>query len=952
MSTNGRSRQSLSDIEQELYDVFNSIPSSYRNQSNDPTIPADALPDVLRQFSQLYGVELLADNEMEMLRMLLATNQGIEVTPQVLLQFIAERTRHSPRESPGKDKNTCVQQHPSPHSSPPSSPVAEDEDVTLHSDRGRELFIHGASSSRSSSRSSGGTSCLPSRPPSVPPKTPVNAPPSAFDTTRRQRTTPLAGAAPSSWTRRPAPASRRKSLDGGSNRALSDTESSFSTSPTSFGRPSVRTRAPSNPTSPHWDPTSPTSSPYPRPHSRTQSQPLNTIGFHYISPDRDRDRNPLSPNPLSPELSFESSFDYPRQGNSMEMFLDGVSSLPLPRASGSADSDSDSEDESSLGLVLDRSAASSTVSLEPFERLDALQKANTELGRKLMEAERTLQVKLQEHDTDLEEMQARLEELKSELTATKREEKELRAKERVSSTQMAALESEIAKQQKGLDNARTAYQSLQKQYQEQCAESERYRNTLRRRDQELKDLQDAAALHALEGQKWARELESYEGRISALEGDLALAQQAHAQLDEQKQENLMLKETIDRMRFEMDEMRNNASGLGGGSGSRGSSQKGSVSKSLGAELLGKMGPQWEMDDEDSDGEEFDPDEEADTEGEDVIQTIITRKMRKRNRAETITERREYADACTQHYSAEYTSTCATQTDPEPSIIRSTFAAQTEKTRISSLSVQTDLEPRPIPRATTNIEIQTDIPAEPEPEPEPVEPPRSPSPLEDEDDAMASSSSTVLPPTPKGELSPLHPHDLPPSYTQVTSHLGPPNPLDLLKKWYSGLTIPIGPIPEGVSEDAIEEWRALKEDLGVECLVIDKIIEASARTGPRPQSRRNRFYNIYNTYVYGSGDPDGADAGGRGGSSFPLNTAKHVLLCMGAWACVYLIMGPYIAAQYTPVGGATYYDRAAWSSFNSMQAPGEGFGHDGTSALWRLVERVGFGAARIAGGWPT
>lgn len=139
---------------------------------------------------------------------------------------------------------------------------------------------------------------------------------------------------------------------------------------------------------------------------------------------------------------------------------------------------------------------------------------------------------------------------------------------------------------------------------------------------------------------------------------------------------------------------------------------------------------------------------------------------------------------------------------------------------------------------------------------------------------------------------------------------------------------------------------------MECLVIDKIIEASARTGPRPQSRRNRFYNIYNTYVYGSGDPDGADAGGRGGSSFPLNTAKHVLLCMGAWACVYLIMGPYIAAQYTPVGGATYYDRAAWSSFNSMQAPGEGFGHDGTSALWRLVERVGFGAARIAGGWPT
>ena len=158
------------------------------------------------------------------------------------------------------------------------------------------------------------------------------------------------------------------------------------------------------------------------------------------------------------------------------------------------------------------------------------------------------------------------------------------------------------------------------------AESERYRNTIRQRNQELKDLQDAATLHALEAQKWTPKLELYKRQIIALKGDLAIAQQAHAQLDEQRQENLMLKETIDRMRFEMDEMQNNASGLGGGAGSRGSSQKGSLSKSLGGELFGKIGPQWGVEDEGSDGEEFEPDE-GDTEGEDVIQTIITRKMR-------------------------------------------------------------------------------------------------------------------------------------------------------------------------------------------------------------------------------------------------------------------------------------------------------------------------------------
>ncbi|KAI6025457.1 hypothetical protein EDC04DRAFT_241236 [Pisolithus marmoratus] len=972
MASHTRSRQSMSDIEQELYDIFKNIHSVRFNQSSEPTISADALPDVIRQFSELYGVELLSDEEMVMLRALLASNPGIEVTPQVLLQFIAERTRNSPRGSPGKDGH--AQPEPQRHSPSiqsddhDSSPDEDGQDRTVHANRGRDPFAHGVSSSRSSSQSSGGTSRIPSRPPSVPPKTPVNAPPpSAFDTSRRQRTTPLAVAAPSSWTRRPLPAGRRRSLDGTSSRASSDTEASFSTSPTSLEPTPVRARAPSNPTSPHSDLSSPSYSSQhflSRPHSRAQSQPLNTIGFHYISPDRDHDRgrNPLSPNPLSPDLSFESSFDYPRRGNGPDSFLDGVSSLPLPRPS-SSDGDSDSEDESSLGLVLDRSAASSTVSLEPFERLDALQKANSELGRKLMEAERTLQIKLNEHDTDLEEMQARLEELKTELTATKREEKELRAKERVSSTQMAALESEIAKLQKSLENARSAYQSLQKQYQEQCAESERYRNTLRRRDQELKDLQDISSLQTLESQKWAREHDSYESRIAALEAELELAQQAHAQLEEQKQENLMLKETIDRMRFEMDEMRSlhGSSGVGAGGGSQGGSHPGSVSKSLGAELLGKMGPHWGMDEDDGSGDEgLEEGEDTEGEEEDVIERIITRKKRKvtgrTNKAETVIETKEYADASTQYHMSEHTSSRGTETIPPIPIYTSVGAVQTDGARLSSSSTQTEAEPALIPKLTTNIEVQTDIAVEPS------SPERAPSPSEDEEEAMTSSSSTVLPPTPKSTLSASphpQPHDLPPAYNQVASQspssTTPTDPRELLKTWHKGLELPISPLPGGIPEDTVEEWRALKEDLGVECSVIDKIIEASTKTGSSSRSR-NRFYNIYNTYVYGvNGSKVAGSSSPSGGDSSPLpflNTAKHFLLYISAFAFVYLIMGPSVAPQYSPVGGATYYDRAAWSSFNSMQAPGEGFGYDGTRGVWNVVERVGVGAARIAGGWPT
>ena len=106
--------------------------------------------------------------------------------------------------------------------------------------------------------------------------------------------------------------------------------------------------------------------------------------------------------------------------------MHSISSLPMPRATN--DSDDDDED-SALGLVLDRSTASSTVSLQPDDRSEALTRVNSDLRRKLMDAEKTLQNRLSEHESELEELQGRLEEMRSELSATKREEKELRSKE-------------------------------------------------------------------------------------------------------------------------------------------------------------------------------------------------------------------------------------------------------------------------------------------------------------------------------------------------------------------------------------------------------------------------------------------------------------------------------------------------------------------------------------------
>jgi predicted RNase H-like nuclease (RuvC/YqgF family) len=133
----------------------------------------------------------------------------------------------------------------------------------------------------------------------------------------------------------------------------------------------------------------------------------------------DRSHSSQSPNDHVPSQLDLSNATY-------EAFQNSISSLPMPRTS---DEDDEDDEDEVLGLVMDRSAASSVISMEPNERLEILQKANHELSKKLIENERTLQNKLNDHELELEEMEQKLEETRAELTAAKREEKELRGKE-------------------------------------------------------------------------------------------------------------------------------------------------------------------------------------------------------------------------------------------------------------------------------------------------------------------------------------------------------------------------------------------------------------------------------------------------------------------------------------------------------------------------------------------
>lgn len=368
-------------------------------------MPADALVDIFSSLSDSLSLgdePLMSGEEVAMFEALLKHNPGLEVTPQIILNFIEEKTKiHLPPSSPGNsDDDTAVHEDYKDHS--PSS-SNESNDVLFRPDP------H-------------------SRPPSRGPQTPAPMK-SPLDSQRRQRSTPLT--APSSWsTKRPVPL-RRKS-DAGSH-SDSDVCAPYRMSILVsdiwrlqshggvFGRSTSRTRRPSNPASPSssyrdlnvFSPGSPPlGATISRPHSRAQSQPQSSFSSSHF------DHGYSSPDDNNTTRLPRSRYGY----NYNDPF---ESSGPVPRAS---NSDSD-EDEIDADLVLDQNNTSSAISLELHDRLDALQRNNEELSRKLLEAEKTLQDKLANYDVELDEAQHKLEELRIELSASNREEKDLRAKD-------------------------------------------------------------------------------------------------------------------------------------------------------------------------------------------------------------------------------------------------------------------------------------------------------------------------------------------------------------------------------------------------------------------------------------------------------------------------------------------------------------------------------------------
>ncbi|CAG8498314.1 10151_t:CDS:10 [Paraglomus brasilianum] len=192
---------------------------------------------------------------------------------------------------------------------------------------------------------------------------------------------------------------------------------------------------------------------------------------------------------------------------------------------------------------------------DPAEQLSRLHRHTVELAKRLKESERHLTNVARQHEERIEELQHKLEETKADLQNKKREIQDHKSKEKTNLHQISALEIEIQKIHKNLNGQKQLYNQLKRQYEEQSEEAEKLRDLVRVKEGELANTTKNLSNFTAGEKKWIEERQRLESALAKLEADVALAQQSEVELEQQRTENSVLKETIDKLKLDLDEIR-------------------------------------------------------------------------------------------------------------------------------------------------------------------------------------------------------------------------------------------------------------------------------------------------------------------------------------------------------------------------------------------------------------
>ncbi|KAK9894103.1 hypothetical protein P389DRAFT_181516 [Cystobasidium minutum MCA 4210] len=388
--------------------------------------------------------------------------------------------------------------------------------------------------------------------------------------------------------------------------------------------------------------------------------------------------------PQSPLLDDTSFHTIPISPHELNQPMDDLSS----------DLDNVNDDEVHIIHTRPVSTISTTRSLSnnnAQQEISALQEMIQSLQQELQRKNKIIEASKNDTYMNLMEKESQLEEVKLELSAKRKEEKELRGKEKINLNQIATLEAQTAAFRDERDKIKIAHQTARKQYEEQCSESEKLRNVIRSRDEDLQLAEENLQNVNSDLAKVTRERDYLQSRIATLETELAEAKLALEQLEEARSENIQLKETIDRLRLDLDELRaqarinaeNNANKKAGGAAlSRSASGTESVPVTLSRNLGRELARRFAGDDgnEELDEKDEQKDGQEDYEEEEII---TTRRRLKRpmatKKSESTSTGPDQTNATGQEFLSLEVCDVQIQVSP-PEILTSDQFTQTEKER--------------------------------------------------------------------------------------------------------------------------------------------------------------------------------------------------------------------------------------------------------------------------------
>ncbi|WWC59592.1 uncharacterized protein I303_102149 [Kwoniella dejecticola CBS 10117] len=537
------------------------------------TVLTGSLPDLLAGYEQDHDTKILDEADFGGVRQLCEQYPDLELGPTDLFAFLqAVLKRDDTTRSISPPSLSPIPQSTSmPPSSFKAAQATPDQPISRrrrHSDRIKSPSDSSSSSSgdedNARPRGQRQTSAPPRTFPSNPNAAP--APPKGWQPIRKKTlsdpnrsdgsvNSPLSsrvrGAPPSAYGgfARPSPASRRRRGSSGAPEQYEDDRKSPEPSniPRSLSSASIAMTSP-----PAWQtrydsrPTSPSST----------ADEVDNTSFH------SRAKSPGTEGDDEADHAEMDTFVPAGQHEEEEDVHEELDEIDLDIMGQGLRSDT-------MNPRLSRISTESTNSLRTsHDTVARLRKENTELLRKLKETEKSLAVQGAENERLYEDLQVRLEEAQAEIAQRRKDEKDMKGKDRAQVIQISGFEADIISLQRSLENAKSNHANMQKMYNSQCDEAQRLRDMLRDRDEEIRSLEENVQGHAADEEKFNREVQAFESEVKRLETDLSVARQAESHLDVQKQENLALKETIDRMRFDLDEARAQAANAAGTSGHR------------------------------------------------------------------------------------------------------------------------------------------------------------------------------------------------------------------------------------------------------------------------------------------------------------------------------------------------------------------------------------------------